>query len=94
MAEWNIRETPLHELERDAAIRFAAIHGNTIALMDMGRNPKIYLIDLGWFSKLFVRQNYSVNRLHNIFVNYLRWTYSSRYRREKIQYETACWRLL
>jgi len=54
MSEWNIRETPLHELERDAAIRFAAIHGNTIALMDMGRNPKIYLIDLGWYSNLFL----------------------------------------
>ena len=53
MSEWNIRETPLHELERDAAIGFAAIHGNTIALMDMGRNPKIYLIDLGRYSKYF-----------------------------------------
>ena len=53
MSEWNIRETPLDELDRDAAIRFAAIHGNTIALMDMGRNPKIYLIDLGWYSNLF-----------------------------------------
>jgi len=53
MSEWNIRETPLHELDNDAAIRFAAIHGNTIALMDMGRNPKIYLIDLGRYSNLF-----------------------------------------
>ena len=63
MSEWNIRETPLHELERDAAIRFAAIHGNTIALMDMGRNPKIYLIDLGRYSKYFQLINIEKMRL-------------------------------
>ena len=43
--EWKITES-IVDVDQNAKIRFAKAHGNTIALSDMSRSPKLWLTDL------------------------------------------------
>ena len=45
-SEWEIEEKSIHFPTRQVAVRFAACRGNQVALMDMNKNPKIWLTDL------------------------------------------------
>ena len=44
-SEWELNESKI-DFGCFATIRFAASHGNTVALADMSREPKLWLTDL------------------------------------------------